>query len=88
MGAVFITGICNNPLTLLSRQLGIDLWMIDEDRCELINENGKLSDKQVDAGVEKHFNSALDKLSEWRVGKRCDVALGGMAACTECDGTG
>ena len=79
MGAMFITGICNNPLTLLSRQLGIDLWTTEEDHCELINEKGRLSDKQVDAGVEKHFNSALDKLSAWRRGKRTDESLGGMA---------
>ena len=77
LGAMFITGICNNPFTLLSRQLGIDLRLINEDRCELVNEKGQLSDKQLDTAVEKHFNSALDKLAEWRTEQTGDTSLEG-----------
>lgn len=77
LGAMFITGICNNPLTLLSRQLGIELRLINEDRCELINEQGQRPDQQVDIEVEKHFNRALDKLAEWREKQKTDVSLRG-----------
>ena len=77
LGAMFITGICNNPLTLLCRQVGIDLRLISEDHCELINEGGLRPDRMVDGVVEKHFNSALDKLSEWRSEQSIDTSLGG-----------
>ncbi len=80
MGAMFITGICNNPITLLSRQLGADLRLINGDHCELINEHGEPPDKVVDLAVEGHFNSSLDRLSEWRVDKKEDKSLGGVAA--------
>ena len=75
MGAMFITGICNNPFTLLSRQLGLDIQLINEDRCELISEQGRPPEAAVDSEVEAHFNSALDKLAAWRSGPVTDVSL-------------
>ena len=53
------------------------LILISEDHCELINEGGLRPDRMVDAVVEKHFNSALDKLSEWRSEQSIDTSLGG-----------
>ena len=80
LGAMFITGINNNPLTLLARQLGVGLRHINEDCCELINEEGWRPDPALDKKVEADFNKALDKLTEWRkhyLGT--DVALGGTS---------
>lgn len=77
LGAMFITGVNNNPLTLLARQLGMRLRHTNEDCCELISEQGWHPDPALDKRVEAHFNRALDKLAEWR--KTCasgDVALG------------
>lgn len=85
LGAMFITGINNNPLTLLARQLGVSLRLTNEDCCELISEDGWRPDPVLDKKVEAHFNKALDKLAEWRkmlVG--ADVSLGGMY--NACDG--
>ena len=79
LGAMFITGVNNNPLTLLARQLGLNIQLINEDKCELISEQGVLPAPDVDKKVEGHFNKALDRLAEWR--KSCtteDVSLGGM----------
>ena len=75
LGAMFITGICNNPLTLLARQLGIQLHLINEENCDLIDEQGQCPIKTVDMGVEKHFNRALDKLQDWRSHQTVDVPL-------------
>jgi len=78
LGAMFITGVNNNPLTLLASQLGLGLHYTNEDRCELINEEGWRPDSSTDKRVETHFNKALDKLAEWRNNfTQQDVALGG-----------
>lgn len=66
---MFITGVINNPLTLLSRQLDTPLQLIDEDKCELIFErDGASADPMMDKRVEKEFNVTLDRLAEWRCG--------------------
>lgn len=75
MGAMFVTGICNNPLTLLTRQLGLQLHLINDENCELINEQGQCPLKSMDVAVEKRFNKALDKLQEWRSHQTSDVPL-------------
>lgn len=75
LGAMFITGICNNPFTLLSRQLGIELRMINEEFCELFNEHGQRPDKELDLSVERHYNTTLDRLAEWRARHGNDVSL-------------
>lgn len=78
LGAMFITGINNNPLTLLARQLGVALRYTNEDRCDLISEQGWRPEPALDKKVEAHFNKALDKLAEWRkAGGGADVSLGG-----------
>ncbi len=78
LGAMFITGINNNPLTLLSHQLGVKLRYTNEDCCELISESGWKPEPALDKQVEAHFNKALDKLAEWRkLETKTDVSLGG-----------
>ena len=78
LGAMFITGVNNNPLTLLASQLGLGLHYTNEDRCELISEDGWRPDPATDKRVETHFNQALDKLADWRKDfSQQDVALGG-----------
>ena len=79
LGAMFITGINNNPLMLLARQLGVGLRLTNEDCCELISEEGLKPEAMLDKKVEAHFNKALDKLSEWRkAAVGVDVPLGGQ----------
>ncbi|CAI8024054.1 Lysine-specific histone demethylase 1B [Geodia barretti] len=75
MGAMFITGICNNPFTLLAEQLGIPLRVVDEDRCDLVTEGQGKVDGEADLQVEKHFNRTLDLLADWRIGQNWDVPL-------------
>ena len=81
MGAMFITGICNNPFTLLAEQRGIPLRAVNEDRCDLVTERGRKVDTTADVKVEKHFNKTLDLLSEWRAGQTTDVSLEGESSC-------
>ena len=75
LGAMFITGICNNPFTLLSRQLGIPLRMINEENCDLFDEHGRQPDKQLDLDVERQYNASLDRLAEWRSRHGNDLSL-------------
>lgn len=77
MGAMFITGICNNPFTLLAEQQGISLRAVNEDRCDLVSEMERKVDSVADLMVEKHFNLTLDLLAEWRAGQTMDVSLEG-----------
>lgn len=77
MGAMFITGICNNPFMLLAEQQGIPLRAVNEDHCDLVNELGRKVEGVADLKVEKHFNQTLDLLSEWRAGQKTDVSLEG-----------
>jgi len=79
LGAMFITGICNNPFTLLSRQLDIPLRMINEDTCDLFDENGQRPDRDLDSSVESHYNSVLDKLAEWRSRTNSDQSMESMS---------
>ena len=75
MGAMFITGICNNPFTLLAEQLGIPLRVVDEDRCDLVTEGQGKVGGEADLKVEKYFNRTLDLLADWRIGQNWDVPL-------------
>lgn len=80
MGAMFVTGVINNPFTVLVKQCdggdsvkqgdhsdnAVKLIPIDEDSCELILERGVTARSDIDEKVEKNFNLTLDKLMEWR----------------------
>ena len=78
MGAMFITGICNNPFTLLAEQQGIPLHVVNDDRCDLVTESGRKVDGESDRKVEQHFNQTLDLLSEWRASQSEDLPLEGV----------
>ena len=76
MGAMFVTGVINNPFTLLSKQLeDVQLIPIDEDHCDLLLERGVVTPYDMDRRVEENYNTTLDKLSEWRAGTRGDASL-------------
>lgn len=75
---MFITGIVNNPLTLLSRQQDIPLSIVQDDHCELLLERGALAEKEVDKNVEAQFNIALDRLADWRSKTKDDASLQGQ----------
>lgn len=77
MGAMFITGICNNPFTLLAEQQGIPLRVVDDNHCDLVTEGGRKVERDADMKVERHFNKTLDMLAEWRAGQSVDAGLGG-----------
>lgn len=81
-GAMFITGLVNNPFTLLSKQAGVKIWEVNEERCELLTEYGGIADKDIDSKVEQQFNMALDKLADWRMSKPADCSLGGLLHLT------
>lgn len=79
LGAMFITGVANNPFTLLSQQLNHPLRIINEETCELFNESGGRPDKQLDLATEGHYNTTLDRLAEWRSRHGSDISLESMS---------
>ena len=74
-GAMFITGICNNPITMLAHQMGVSLHVVNEDKCELMLERGEAVEPATDVRVEQHFNTALDRLAVWRTRSTGDRSL-------------
>ncbi len=67
MGAMFVTGIMNNPFSFLVKQCNnMELIPINEERCELLLENGTIAQSDTDKRIEDNYNITLDKLSEWR----------------------
>lgn len=49
------------------------------ERCDLIQEGGRITDPTIDKRMDFHFNAILDVVSEWRKDKtqHQDVPLGG-----------
>ena len=47
------------------------------EKCDLIDETGKVVDQQVDSRIDFHFNAMLDNIAEWRKDKEAvmDVNL-------------
>ena len=73
---MFITGVCNNPFTLMAQQLGLTMRLVNEDRCDLVTERGGKVEAVADEKVERHFNQSLDLLSDWRSSRKAgDVAM-------------
>ena len=67
MGAMFVTGVMNNPFSFLVKQCeDTKLLPINEDICELLLETGTVAPPTIDKRIEKNYNLTLDKLSEWR----------------------
>ena len=80
LGASFITGVNNNPLILLSQQMGMKIQKIRDNRIDLISEDGVIISPVIDNKVDSHFNKIFDKLTEWRKTGPMDVSLGGVYA--------
>ncbi|ERE77440.1 lysine-specific histone demethylase 1B [Cricetulus griseus] len=58
-------------------KLGISMHKLGE-RCDLIQEGGRITDPTIDKRMDFHFNALLDVVSEWRKDKTLlqDVPLG------------
>ncbi|XP_073188010.1 lysine-specific histone demethylase 2 isoform X3 [Lepidochelys kempii] len=76
-GAQIVNGCVNNPIALMCEQLGIKMHKLGE-RCDLIQEGGRITDPTIDKRMDFHFNAILDVVSEWRKDKtqHQDVPLG------------
>lgn len=50
------------------------------EKCDLIQEGGRLTDPSIDKRMDFHFNAILDVVAEWRKdkGQQQDVPLGGI----------
>uniref|UniRef100_A0A8D0GRL1 Flavin-containing amine oxidase domain-containing protein 1 n=1 Tax=Sphenodon punctatus TaxID=8508 RepID=A0A8D0GRL1_SPHPU len=76
-GAQIVNGCVNNPVALMCEQLGIKMHKLGE-KCDLIQEGGRITDPTIDKRMDFHFNAILDVVSEWRKDKNQhqDVPLG------------
>ncbi|XP_010621224.1 lysine-specific histone demethylase 1B isoform X2 [Fukomys damarensis] len=76
-GPQIVNGCINNPVALMCEQLGISMHKFGE-RCDLIQEGGRITDPTIDKRMDFHFNALLDVVSEWRKDKTQlqDVPLG------------
>ncbi|XP_022252437.1 lysine-specific histone demethylase 1B-like [Limulus polyphemus] len=73
-GAQIITGVINNPLTILSQQAAMAMRIVGE-KCELFAEDGTVTPSSVDQRVEFHFNAVLDAVASWRKDQTHDTNL-------------
>uniref|UniRef100_A0A4W3HQF0 [histone-H3]-N(6),N(6)-dimethyl-L-lysine(4) FAD-dependent demethylase n=2 Tax=Callorhinchus milii TaxID=7868 RepID=A0A4W3HQF0_CALMI len=76
-GAQIVNGCINNPIALMCEQFGIKMHKLG-DRCDLIQEGGRVTDPTVDKRIDFHFNAMLDVVAEWRKDKNQlqDIPLG------------
>ena len=59
LGAMVVTGIYGNPITILAKQLNLELKKI-KSQCPLYGADGKLINKSKDEIMEKEFNRILE----------------------------
>lgn len=59
IGAMVVTGIYGNPITILAKQLDLELKRI-KSQCPLFGANGKLISKNKDEIMEREFNKILE----------------------------
>lgn len=59
IGAMVVTGIYGNPITILAKQLDLELKKI-KSQCPLFGPNGKLISKSKDDIMEREFNKILE----------------------------
>uniref|UniRef100_A0A6P8Q5F9 [histone-H3]-N(6),N(6)-dimethyl-L-lysine(4) FAD-dependent demethylase n=1 Tax=Geotrypetes seraphini TaxID=260995 RepID=A0A6P8Q5F9_GEOSA len=76
-GAQIVNGCINSPIALMCEQIGIKMRKL-RDRCDLIQEGGRITDPTIDKRMDFHFNAILDVVAEWRKDKtqHQDVPLG------------
>ena len=59
IGAMVVTGIYGNPITILAKQLDLELKKI-KSQCPLFGSDGKLISKNKDEIMEREFNKILE----------------------------
>lgn len=74
-GAHIITGVINNPLTVIAEQAGVKMRFINHEKFDLYDDNGSCTSVAVDQRVEFHFNAMLDAVAQWRKGQTQDINL-------------
>ncbi|KAH8411165.1 hypothetical protein KR222_009260 [Zaprionus bogoriensis] len=62
LGAMVVTGVYGNPMTILSKQIGMDLVPIQQT-CPLYGPDGKSVPKEKDDVIEREFNRLLESAS-------------------------
>ena len=62
LGAMVVTGLGGNPVTVLSRQINMELTKISQ-KCPLYESNGNTVPKDKDDMVEREFNRLLEATS-------------------------
>ncbi|KAG9479201.1 hypothetical protein GDO78_012724 [Eleutherodactylus coqui] len=67
-GAQIVNGCINNPIAIMCEQTGIKMRKLRE-KCDLIQEGGRLTDPNIDKRMDFHFNAILDVVAEWRKDK-------------------
>lgn len=62
LGAMVVTGLGGNPISILSKQISMDLTKIKQ-KCPLYDNTGKTLPKDRDETIEKEFNKLLESTS-------------------------
>lgn len=62
LGAMVVTGLGGNPMTVISRQVNMELHKIKQ-KCPLFESNGTTVPKEKDEMVEREFNRLLEATS-------------------------
>ncbi|XP_060587721.1 lysine-specific histone demethylase 1A-like [Ruditapes philippinarum] len=62
LGAMVVTGLGGNPMTIISRQVNMELHKIKQ-KCPLFENNGATVPKEKDEMVEREFNRLLEATS-------------------------
>ncbi|XP_034657852.1 possible lysine-specific histone demethylase 1 [Drosophila subobscura] len=81
LGAMVVTGVYGNPMTILSKQIGMDLVPIHQT-CPLYGPDGKPVPKEKDDVIELEFNRLLESASylshrlDFNYAGNCPVSLG------------
>ncbi|XP_053323020.1 lysine-specific histone demethylase 2 [Spea bombifrons] len=67
-GAQIVNGCINNPISIMCEQIGLKMRTLGE-KCDLVQEGGRLTDPTIDKRMDFHFNAILDVVAEWRKDK-------------------
>merc|ERR1719360_298184 len=62
LGAMVVTGLGGNPVSILSKQISMDLTKIKQ-KCPLYDNSGKTLSKDRDDTIEREFNKLLESTS-------------------------
>ncbi|XP_077975414.1 lysine-specific histone demethylase 2-like [Styela clava] len=64
-GAQIVNGCVNNPMALISEQLGLKMQVL-RPQCDLYDSNGVPISMHCDKRMDFHFNALLDIIADWR----------------------